>query len=147
MAEEKEIEKVAGGGGEQEEDTSRFIPGERRSEDSSRRTDNERRDDDGGPSFEGSEQRQPPERRIEDERRSDTFDVTCKTSGSLNTIEDWLDDNCDEDWELVFLGSGADMSLKAIKVIFSKNSDKTKFIEKYGGIDSDSDSDSDEGDE
>lgn len=145
MAEEKKIQEIAGGGGEQEEDTSRFIPGERREEPGGiRRSGDERRDEEEGSAFEGSEQRQPPERRTEDERRSDTFNVTCKTSGSLNTIEDWLDDNCDEDWELVFLGSGADMSLKAIKVIFSKFSDKTKFIEKYGGIDHDSDSDEDD---
>ncbi len=132
MTEEKEINKNASGG------SRRFIPGERRDEaEVGRRSDEERREDQVAASAAQSppekEQRVSSERRTKEKRRNVTFDVICKTSGSLNSIEDWLDDNCKENWELVLLNLGEDMTEKSIKVIFTLFSDKNQFIEKYGG--------------
>lgn len=134
MAEENENDESAVG--EQDEDGggTRFIPGERREDpEEGRRASGERRQaSDSGPGTDGKRQRGDSDRRTQEERRGDTFDVICKTSGSLNSIEDWLDDNCDGDWELVLLNLGVDMSQKSIKVIFSLISDKTQFVENYG---------------
>ncbi|MDA0306834.1 MAG: hypothetical protein O3B76_11215 [Proteobacteria bacterium] len=138
MTEEKEINKNASEGTEADRGNNRFIPGERRDEtETARRSDEDRREnqnaDSAAKSLPETEHRTASERRTNEDRRNVTFDVICKTSGSLNSIEDWLDDNCKEAWDLVLLNLGEDMTEKSIKVIFTLFSDKTKFIEKYGG--------------
>lgn len=138
MAEEKENDESAVEGQGDDGGGSRFIPGERREEVvAPRRASEERRQapesaPDSAPDMDDKPQRQDPARRTQEERRSTTFDVVCKTSGSLNSIEDWLDDNCQGDWELVLLNLGEDMSQKSIKVIFSLHPDKDQFIKNYG---------------
>ncbi len=138
MTEEKKINKNASEGTEADRGNNRFIPGERRDEmGTARRTDEDRREnqnaDFAAKSLPETEQRTASERRTKEERRNVTFNVICRTSGSLNSIENWLDDNCKEAWDLVLLNLGEDMTEKSIKVIFTLFSDKTKFIEKYGG--------------
>jgi len=139
MTEEKEINKNAPEGTQADRGNNRFIPGERRDEtETARRSDEDRRENQNEdlaakPLPETEQRTASDERRAKEDRRNVTFDVICKTSGSLNSIEDWLDDNCKESWDLVLLNLGEDMTQKSIKVIFTLFSDKTKFIEKYGG--------------
>ena len=76
------------------------LPSEQRSAvDSTRRTDEARRQSE--EPFKGEKKRQEPERRSEEERRGISYDVTCKTSGSIGVIEDWLDDNCEGEWKII----------------------------------------------
>ena len=87
--EEHKAEKTDSGGGQED----RFLPSERRQVAvESRRSEEDRRQD--GDSFEGEEKREPPDRRSSRDRRRIGLEVTCKTTGSVTNIEDWLDDNC-----------------------------------------------------
>jgi len=97
-----------------------------------RRADDVRRQDENP--FEGDDRRNDPDRRTLDDRRGMLFDVVCKTSGSLTTIEDWLDDHCQGTWTLVILdvAVGDDLTEKNVKVMFELATDKHKFVEQYG---------------
>lgn len=134
MSEENEIKKSAAEKQGKKGKRSKIFPGERREiPDEGRRSGGEQRIAQDKDAFEGKEQRRASERRSQQERRNVTFDVVCKPSATLTIIEDWLGENCKDKWKLVVLDSGAEMSQKRIKVLFTLFSDKTKFISKHGG--------------
>ncbi|HIN21622.1 MAG TPA: hypothetical protein EYM71_07240 [Rhodospirillales bacterium] len=106
------------------------LPSEQRSAvDSTRRTDEARRQNE--EPFEGEEKRQEPERRSEEERRGISYDVTCKTSGSIGVIEDWLDDNCEGEWKIIIEDTDDDLVKKDFRVIFEYAEERQKFLRLY----------------
>jgi hypothetical protein len=46
--------------------------------------------------------------------------VPCKTSGTIDAIEDWLDDNCDDDCRVALQKVDHDRSVKHLLVMFEK---------------------------
>jgi len=85
---------------EEASERERFLPSEQRLAVDSRRHAGKQRRQSEEP-FEGEEKRQEPQRRSEEERRGIFYDITCKTSGSIGVIEDWLDDNCEGEWKII----------------------------------------------
>jgi hypothetical protein len=61
------------------------------------------------------------------ERRRMLHGVQLKFSGSLLEIEDWLDDNCQGDCEVVIVEVSDDMTQKTIQVMFDNLEDREKF--------------------
>ena len=117
---------------EKEKNKNRFIPVEQRSQvESDRRSEDSRRHSE--EDFDGEEKRQEPERRSQSKRRSITFEIIFRTSGSLTTIEDWLDDHCLGEWNLILDALDENLSGKNIKVMFELAEDREKFIQVYGG--------------
>ena len=115
---------------EEAAERERFLPSEQRSAvDSTRRADEERRQSE--ESFEGGEKRQEPERRSGEERRGITYDFTCKTSGSIGIIEDWLDDNCEGEWKIILEGMDAGLVQKKLRVMFEYEEEREKFFKHY----------------
>ncbi|MEE9316670.1 MAG: hypothetical protein V3U48_00100 [Rhodospirillales bacterium] len=114
-----------------EKNRDRFIPTEQRSAvESSRRSEEDRRQSD--EEFEDEEKRHEPERRSPPDRREITHAATCKTSGSLAAIEDWLDDFCEGEWNIVLEALDDDLTQKSIRVMFELAGDREKFIQAYG---------------
>ena len=74
---------------------------------------------------ESSERRTKP--RETSERRQMVHGVKFTFSGSLGAIEDWLDDNCEGDCEVVVVGMNEDLTRKTIQVMFSNIEDRERF--------------------
>lgn len=111
-------------------ESDRFLPSEQRAGvASTRRAEEERRQSE--EPFEGKEKRQEPERRSAEKRRGITFDLTCSTSGSLAEMEDWLDDNCEGQWNVILEGLDDDLVKKKLKVMFELEDEREKFFRKY----------------
>jgi hypothetical protein len=120
-----EPEEPSEGGGQ-----GKFVPTEQRQEeDKQRRSGEDRREDEG--SFEGEEKRAPSDRRETSDRRSMGFEVPCKTSGTIDVIEDWLDEHCFGDWQVVLRKVDDDMATKHLMVMFETESDKNLFLGRY----------------
>ncbi len=118
---------------EKEKKQDRFVPTEQRSTvDSSRRSDSEEDRRQSDEEFEGEEKRHEPVRRSQPDRRDIVHAVICKTSGSLTTIEDWLEDHCEGEWNLILDALDDDLTQKSIRVMFELAGDKEKFIQVYG---------------
>lgn len=128
--EEHIAEKPDYGGGQKD----RFSPSEQRQAgDHPRRSEGDRRQAD--EAIEGEEKRETPNRRSLPDRRTMGLEVICKTTGSINDIEDWLDDNCDSGWKVVLQKIDRDMVIKHLCVMFDTESDRDKFLDKYLGVD------------
>ncbi len=111
-------------------EAGRFIPAEQREAvGSTRRSDEERRQEE--VSFEGEENRAPPDRRKIPDRREMGLNVECKTSGSITNIEDWLDENCQSGWKVVLQRIGKDLVKKHLMVMFETEADRDTFLDKY----------------
>ena len=111
-------------------EAGRFVPAEQREAiDSTRRSGEERRQEE--ESFEGEENRAPPDRRKMPDRREMGLNVVCKTSGSLATIEDWLDENCQSGWKVVLQRIDKDLVRKHLMVMFETEADRDTFLDKY----------------
>ncbi|NQV82554.1 MAG: hypothetical protein HQ494_01925 [Rhodospirillales bacterium] len=112
------------------ERSNRFIPGEQRQVvDSTRRSVEERRE--GEDSFENENKRATPDRRESLDRRVMGFQVPCKTSGTIESVEDWLDENCRNDWQVVLQEVDLDQGTKHLMVMFERESDRNVFLDKY----------------
>ena len=117
-------EPIGDGGGE------RFVPTEQRQEaDSNRRSGEDRREDES--SFEGEEKRASSNRREALDRRIMGLEVPCKTSGPIDSIEDWLDENCDNDCRVVLQKVDLNQGIKHLLVMFEAESDRDRFLDKY----------------
>ncbi|MBL6948200.1 MAG: hypothetical protein ISR51_05945 [Rhodospirillales bacterium] len=57
--------------------------------------------------------------------------VPCKTSGTIESIEDWLDLNCDNGWSVVLQRVDEDLTTKHLIVKFETESDRDRFLDKY----------------
>ncbi len=115
------------GSPEKASEHDRFIPSEQRSAvDSTRSDDEERRQS--GETFEGEEKRQEPGRRSEKKRRGITYDLTCVTSGSLAEMEDWLDDHCEGQWNVILEGLDDNLVKKNLRVMFEYEEEREKFF-------------------
>jgi len=113
-----------------DEGGDRFIPTEQRQgADRERRGLEDRREEESG--FEGEEKRVASDRREEFDRRTMGLEVPCKTTGSIDTIEDWLDENCDNDWQVVLQKVDVNLSIKHLVVMFKTESDRDLFLENY----------------
>jgi len=79
----------------------------------------------------------PHERRASDERRDEARDsgdrrqmvhgVRLTFSGTIQSVEDWLDDNCEGDCSVVIAGMSEDLLRKTVEVMFESNTDRDKF--------------------
>jgi hypothetical protein len=123
---------------EQAGETDRFVPTEQRSAvDSDRRSDEDRRQSE--EPFEGEEKRrigeepeaEVPERLSGDIRRGISFDIKCKTAGSIGAIEDWLDDHCEGQWNVVLEDMDAALVNKNLRVMFEYEDERKKFFLLY----------------
>lgn len=118
----------------EESEGDRFIPTEQREAvDSTRRDGEERRQEDkpGNKPFEGVDRRQTIDRRDSPDRRGMRFGVIYKTVGSMTEIEDWLDDTCDGEWNLILQDMDDQLVQKTLRVMFELEEDKKKFVELY----------------
>jgi len=115
---------------EEASESRRFLPSEQRlAVDSRRHADEQRRQSE--EPFEGEEKRQEPQRRSEEERRVIFYDITCKTSGSIGVIEDWLDDNCEGEWKIILEEMDDDLVNKNLRVMFEYAEEREKFFRLY----------------
>jgi hypothetical protein len=122
------MSETNGAGGD--DGSNRFIPTEQRETiDSMRREGDDRRQEEDP--FDNGEKREPPERRDGPERRKISLEVPCKTSGTIDAIEDWLDDNCDDYCRVVLQRVSHDRSIKHLLVMFETEADRDRFLEKY----------------
>lgn len=112
----------------------RFIPTEQRESFESTRRDGEERRQEAAPGekpFEGVDRRQNIDRREASDRRGMRFGVIYKTVGSMTEIEDWLDDTCDGEWNLILQDMDDQLIQKTLRVMFEFEEDKKKFVELY----------------
>lgn len=114
---------------------SRFLPSEQRQSEEGRRSDEDRRQAD--VPIEGEDKRETDDRRTGEDRRDIGLEVTCKTTGSIITIEDWLEDHCEEGWNVILQKIDEDMVQKHVKVMFESEVDRDRFLDKYLKIDKD----------
>ena len=115
---------------EEASDDRRFLPSEQRSAvDSTRRSVDDRRQSD--EPFEGEDCRTTPERRSGADRRSMTYDVTCKTSGAITRIEDRLKERCEGKWNIRFQDMDNKLITKSLRIMFELESDRKKFHDYY----------------
>jgi len=108
----------------------RFIPCERRSIVNSTRRDTENQHENEAP-FDGEEKRAELERRGIEDRRKKIFGISCKTKGSVSNIEDWLDENCEQEWSVVLEDIDDAMVEKSIRIMFKSDSDRELFFTHY----------------
>ncbi|MBT3306749.1 MAG: hypothetical protein HN377_09730 [Alphaproteobacteria bacterium] len=108
------------------QDSDRFIPAGQRSEVlAERRVEEDRRI--AQACSDVYEEPTNSERRDTNDRRTIMYGVTCYTSGPIDKVEDWLDENCEGEWRVVLLGVGEDLIRKKLKVMFKTEADRAKF--------------------
>ncbi len=61
------------------------------------------------------------------ERRQMAHGVQFTFSGSLEAVEDWLEDNCDGDFRIVIVGMTDDLKRKTIELMFANADDRERF--------------------
>lgn len=84
----------------------------------------------------GDERRQEQEdvsddRRKDDDRRTTVFSMKLSTSASLVELEDMLDEECADDWNMIFLGMDDEFFKKNVQIMFVSEIDKNNFIENH----------------
>lgn len=67
------------------------------------------------------------DRRFRPERRQMRHGVQYSTARSMAQIEDWLDEHCDGNWNVVFDDIDADSGVKTFTVMFELEIDKDRF--------------------
>jgi len=110
--------------------SNRFIPVEQReTAGEPRRIIEERRQEE--TSIDDGEKRDVPERRETEDRRKMGLKVPCKTSGTIDAVEDWLDEHCDNDCRVVLQKVSEDRSIKHRMVVFETDADRDRFLDKH----------------
>ncbi len=84
------------------------------------------------------------DREIQVDRRSDdesTYDgpdrrrMTCgilySCYGTIGEVEDWLEDHCQGDFDLMLEGMDEDLVRKSLKIMFELEADKATFISQF----------------
>jgi len=61
------------------------------------------------------------------ERRRLTLGVRLTFYGALSTVEEWLDDECAGDFQVVIVGISDDLTSKTVEVMFENAADRDKF--------------------
>jgi len=108
----------------------RFLPCERRSIVNSTRRDTETRHEYEA-HIDGEEKRAELERRFTEDRRKKIFCISSKTKGSVSNIEDWLDENCEQEWSVVLEDIDDALLQKSLRIMFKSNSDRELFFTRY----------------
>jgi len=67
------------------------------------------------------------DRRHGGERRKLIYGVEFTTGGPLESVEEWLDENCRGEWSVVLVGMDDDLVRKTIRIMFENKSDKEVF--------------------
>jgi len=114
----------------------RFLPSERRSAVDSTRRSTENQDREEEP-IGGEEELPIPDRRTPSDRRKIIYSLTCKTSGSITKIEDWLDENCASEWSVVLQDIAEDFMQKNLRIMFERESDREQFLSRYFKVQAD----------
>jgi len=60
--------------------------------------------------------------------------IKFKTSASISVIEDWLEENCDGEWDIDIEAIATGLGQKAVAVYFEKDEDKEAFKEVYASF-------------
>ena len=104
----------------------RFIPRERRALTQPQRRSAEPRRQ-GAAVVDGREKRAAGERRGPSDRKNILYVMTYATNGSIASIEDWLEENCEGEWRVVLQGLGEDLVRKSLRIMFKNKSDRALF--------------------
>ena len=59
------------------------------------------------------------------------FGVLFKTEGAVSDVENWLEDYCDGQWNLVIEGMDDELIKKSLRITFEFEADKRHFINEY----------------
>ncbi len=59
------------------------------------------------------------------------LEISCKTSGKIETIEDWLDENCESGWNVVLQNVTESLATNSLLVMFETETDRDRFLDKY----------------
>ena len=70
-------------------------------------------------------------KRQENDQPKLPYGVRYKTSGSVKLIEDWLEENCQGDWQLGFDNMCEDLGCKIVLIMFEREPDKSRFLGEY----------------
>lgn len=65
------------------------------------------------------------------DRRRMTCGILYSCYGAIGEVEDWLDDHCQGDFDLVLEGMDEDLIRKSLKIMFELESDKATFISQF----------------
>ena len=104
----------------------RFIPRERRALTQPQRRSAEPRRQ-GAAVVDGREKRAAGERRGPSDRRKILYVMTYATNGSIASIEDWLEENCEGEWRVVLQGLGEDLVRKSLRIMFKNKTYRALF--------------------
>jgi hypothetical protein len=64
-------------------------------------------------------------------QRHFAYGVLYSTIGAVADVEDWLDENCASDWNLVVDGLDESLTKKSLRIMFEHEADKLRFISEY----------------
>lgn len=68
------------------------------------------------------------ERRIANDRRETQFGVKLTTTSSLVDLGDLLDEECTDNWKIIFLSMDEKLYQKEVRIMFASESDKENFV-------------------
>ena len=68
------------------------------------------------------------DRRGDKDRRDTLFGVKLSTTSSLVDLEDLLDEECTDNWKIIFLGMDDEFDQKEVQIMFASKSDKENFV-------------------
>ena len=68
------------------------------------------------------------ERRVTKHRRETPFGVKLFTTSSLVELEELLDEECTDNWKVIFLGMDDKFDQKEVRIMFARKSDKDHFV-------------------
>ena len=111
-------------------DDGRFLPSEQRTDVDSTRDDIDDRRQSYEP-FAGEDRRTTPERRSDAYRRAMTYEVTCKTTGAITTIEKYLNARCEGKWNIRLQDMDDELVTKSLRIMFELESDRKNFHDYY----------------
>ena len=68
------------------------------------------------------------DRRSANDRRDTLFGVNLTTTSSLVELEELLDEECTDNWKVIFLGMDDKFDQKEVRIMFARKSDKDHFV-------------------
>ena len=72
------------------------------------------------------------ERRRNADRRGMRHGVLYTTTRAISFLEDWLEENCREAWNVSLEGISEDLERKSVRVFFMSEQDKQAFVRAFG---------------
>ena len=72
------------------------------------------------------------ERRRNSDRRGMRHGVLYTTTRAISFLEDWLDANCEDAWNVSLEGISEDLERKSVRLFFMSEKDKQAFVRAFG---------------